>query len=190
MKIIKSMILKLMIISIITITFYYSMQPSQSSTLSFEEHKIIINHDGIEFKKIMPFFKKLERDNFTSKVEKTPSNFIIRNCITKQSYTINGSGFKTFYFKSRKPINRNYYPDFIVSVFTFASNAEAEKYAEIIRKSSRVYNLSSDQFECGWDKLPQKVISNGHFVFYLTTRAEMFRTYIDKYANILNKLPM
>lgn len=87
-------------------------------------------------------------------------------------------------YSRTKPINGNYYPDFDVTILDFESEAAAQKAYILIQK------FSQKQHECNleqgfFDKAPIKFIQKNHQVFYFSTRAEMFRTYMNRYSDFI-----
>jgi hypothetical protein len=177
----------LLIILLIMAISYYLINPSKDAKSSFLKNELILDFDSVEFEKIIPFFKRLDQDNFSLESSNTSQKISIQDCKSKQVYQFNGSGLKSFKFKSKTPINGDYYPSFTINILTFSSVSEANKYEKVIQDS---FLYSSTIVECNELKTPTKVISNGHFVFYFTNSSEMSKPYTDKYAKVLKELPM
>lgn len=176
----------LFLILLLIIISYYFVQPNDTKTL-LSNNELTLEFDHVEFAKLNPLFTIMDKDGFylQSDDEFDPISFYNEN--SKQYYSFNGSGLKSFKFKSKTPINGHYYPDFSVIILPFDSKNEAEKYSKLLQKQL-FCNRTIDQ--CELIKTPYTLITNGHFVFILNTRAEMFRGYIEKYAKVLQDLPM
>jgi len=94
---------------------------------------------------------------------------------------IDGKGIREYFARSKKPEKgtKDFYPDFVIWVYEFPTNDIAKQNYDILEEA---FN-SAGRFCNG--KAPEKLIFNGNEVFHLRTRAEMFRTYTDKYGEII-----
>lgn len=176
----------LFLLMLMMVVSYYFFKPNDTKTLS-SNNELTLKFDHVEFAKLNSLFTIMNKDGFhmQSDDEFGPIGFYDKN--SKQSYSFNGSGLKSFKFKSNKPINGHYYPDFSVIILPFDSKNEAETYTKLLQKQLFCNRTIA---ECESMKEPYTLVTNGHFVFILYTRAEMFREYIEKYAKVLQNLPL
>lgn len=87
-------------------------------------------------------------------------------------FVMRGNGMKAFAFKRTEAKPKNYYPDFILTVFEFKTESEARSCLDKINAA-----LTGGKFANG--KGPHATVRNNQEVYYFSTRAEMFREYID-----------
>ena len=125
--------------------------------------------------------EKLEKADFSFAEQTAPSAHTYYDCEENKVNKILGNGIRKYFARSKKPEKgtKNYYPDFMIWVYEFPSKDIAKKNYEILEKAQN----SAGRFCNG--KSPVKLILNGNEVFHLGTRAEMFRTYIEKYGEII-----
>ena len=86
---------------------------------------------------------------------------------------IRGTAIRHFHIKRQKPQPENYYPDFSLYVFELKNKQEAADFLQKWKgaaQQSTMERISVETFA-----------QNGSRVFYLVTRAEMFRPYIDHF---------
>ena len=74
---------------------------------------------------------------------------------------------------------KNVFPDFIITVYEFENKNIANKNFKIINNAL----FSAGRFCNG--KCPEKLVQNGNEIFHLSGRAEMFRTYTEKYGELI-----
>ncbi|MBL7838107.1 MAG: hypothetical protein JNM67_11365, partial [Bacteroidetes bacterium] len=91
---------------------------------------------------------------------------------------ISGNGIREYYASSKRPEKgtKDIYPDFVICVYEFPSKDVAKQNYEILSKA-----LNSKGRFCN-GKSPEKLVYNGNEIFHLGTRAEMFRTYTERYG--------
>jgi hypothetical protein len=113
------------------------------------------------------------------KFERETGNFHPNNSFydahEEVQFTLRGNGMNAFSFKRTEAKPENYYPDFHLSVFAFKTEREARDCETKIKDA-----LTGGRFANG--KAPHVVARNKKEVFYFTTRAEMFRGYIEDCA--------
>lgn len=124
---------------------------------------------------------KLEKVNFTFEERKNRGGLSYNNCEENSVKLISGNGIREYFARSKKPEKgtKDFYPDFVIWVYEFPTNDIAKQNFDILEKALN----SAGQFCNG--KLPEKIVINGNEVFHLRTRAEMFRTYTEKYGEII-----
>lgn len=94
-------------------------------------------------------------------------------------FIIKGNGIKAYYFKRIEAEPKNYYPDFILTVFQFKSEDEAQSCFDKIEAAAKSgMHLRGSEGQ----KSPETIVRKGNEVFFLSTRAEMFRGYIEDCA--------
>lgn len=94
----------------------------------------------------------------------------------KKYLVVKGDGIRRYYIQRKEAEPENYYPDFSMYVLEFSTEAQARACLEKINAA-----LSTrDEFRHG--KAPQTAVVNQNEVFCLSTRAEMFRGYINDFA--------
>jgi hypothetical protein len=132
--------------------------------------------------KLINYLKtKLEKVNFTFEERKNRGGLSYNNCGENSVKLISGNGIREYFARSKKPEKgaKNFYPDFVIWVYEFPTNDIAKQNFNILEKA-----LNSGGKFCN-GKSPEKIVINGNEVFHLGTRAEMFRTYTEKYGEII-----
>ena len=92
-----------------------------------------------------------------------------------------GKGIRSYFSGSNKPESgtKDIYPDFYILVYEFPTKDIAQKNYQIIYKA-----LYSGGAFCN-GKAPEKLVINGNEIYHLSTRAEMFRTYTERYGDLI-----
>lgn len=121
-------------------------------------------------------FEDLKNENFIEVHKEIVSHDSFYDPDTETEFSIKGDGMRVLSFRRTKPKPENYYPDFVLSIYKFKTETEAKLCYEKISDA-----LKGGRFPNG--KVPSIVTINKNEVFYLSTRAEMFRGYIDEFAN-------
>jgi hypothetical protein len=118
-------------------------------------------------------FEFIEKDSVTSWSE--------NDCNLNKIVQVKGEGIRSYTAISNEKIgeDKKVRPDFVMLVFGFENEQIAEKNFQII--SSVVHSAGG---YCN-GKSPESIVRNGKEVFYFTTRAEMFRTYVDEYTKFI-----
>jgi len=132
--------------------------------------------------KLISFLKsKLEIADFTFEERESRGGFSYNNCEENRITLIHGDGIREYFARSRRPEKgtKNFYPDFVILVYEFPTNEIASQNGEILEKALN----SAGEFCNG--KTPEKIVTNGNEIFHLSTRAEMFRTYTEKYGEMI-----
>ena len=124
---------------------------------------------------------KLEIAHFTFEERESRGGFSYNNCEENRIILIHGDGIREYFARSRRPEKgtKNFYPDFVILVYEFPTNEIASQNGEILEKALN----SAGKFCNG--KAPEKIVTNGNEIFHLSTRAEMFRTYTEKYGEMI-----
>lgn len=124
---------------------------------------------------------KLEKADFTFEERKNRGGFPYNNCEENSVKLIDGNGIREYFARSKKPEKgkKDFYPDFIILVYEFPTNDIAKQNYEILNKALN----SAGRFCNG--KSPEKLVFNKNEILHLGTRAEMFRTYTEKYGEII-----
>lgn len=94
-------------------------------------------------------------------------------------YIIQGDGISTYHFKRTEAKPENYYPDFTITVFQFTGENEAQSCLDKIEEPAKTGNVTRGSEPL---KNPQAILRKGNAVFLFSTRAEMFRGYIEDCA--------
>lgn len=126
---------------------------------------------------------KLLKSKFRFEKNESIKQNSYNNCEENTLILVKGDGIRNYLAKSLVPEKnspmKNVYPDFIITVYEFENENIANKNFEIINKAL----FSAGHFCNG--KAPEKLVQNGNEIFHLSTRAEMFRTYIEKYGELI-----
>lgn len=131
---------------------------------------------------LQQLFTKLKKDNFVIEQIDNPGILSFNNCNAKENYDFSGTGVQRYYIHSPIAIRDNIYPDFRLSVLNFKSPDVARNYANQILVASK--QMWSDG-ECVHNKIPWKLVRVENNVYLLTTKAEVLRTYIEHYGDLL-----
>lgn len=125
------------------------------------------------------WLSKLKADLKTKKfaVEKTDTETAMSQISDKRELIISGKAIRHFYIKRQEAEPENYYPDFSLYIFELKSEQEAKEFLEKWIETSRNSALEKISVETS--------ARNGSRVFFLETRAEMFRPYIDHFKKKL-----
>lgn len=126
---------------------------------------------------------KLLKSKFKfEEVDKIKQN-CYNNCEENKVILVKGNGIRNYYAKSLVPEKnttmKNVFPDFILTVYEFEDENIASKNFKIINNAL----FSAGHFCNG--KAPEKLVQNGNEIFHLSSRAEMFRTYTEKYGELI-----
>ena len=124
---------------------------------------------------------ELQQANFTIEERKIVDGFPFYECERSNVKFVGGDGIREYFTRSKIPEEGtgNLYPDFVIWVFEFPSDDIARQNYNILEK---VVDSASRQCLA---KAPERLEINGNEVFLLETRAERFRTYIDKYGELI-----
>lgn len=127
-------------------------------------------------------FSKLNLDlgleKFVIENQKSDSVYNLRyfDCDRNVNILVKGEGVRWYYIKRTEAKPKNYFPDFVLYVLEFNNENEAKLNYDKISLAL----ISSGRFCNG--KGPKDLVMNTSEVFYLTSRAEMFRGYIDDFV--------
>ncbi len=126
---------------------------------------------------------ELEKNDFKIEELKHNKGAGFDNCKENSIISMKGSGIRSYFARSSKPEKNtvDYFPDFNLQVFEFPNEKIALEKFEIMDKALQ----SGGRFCNG--KAPQILAMNKNEVFLLSTRAEMFRGYINDYAKLIEE---
>ncbi len=126
---------------------------------------------------------KLKQADFTFEERDSRGEPSYINYSENRITIIEGNGIRKYFAISKKPEkgSKNLYPDFGIWVYKFPTDDVAQRHYEQLNKA-----LQSSGRYCN-GKSPEKLVLNGNEVFHLSTRAEAFRTYIEKYGEFIKK---
>lgn len=117
----------------------------------------------------------LIREKFVIKASSVPQKYSYANCDTNINLELRGTGISKYYIKRTEAKPKNYYPDFVLLVYQFKNETQTKLEYSKIEKA-----LYSSGFCNG--KEASKLILKKDLVFHFSTRAEMFRGYINTFA--------
>lgn len=144
----------------------YETIPTKNSTDNIE----LINNLKMELKKA----------GFTLTAKKENKDWEYTNCDENKIFVVNGDGVRKYFAKSKNPErNSKFYADFVIMVYEFSTPLIASQNFTLLDKA-----LQSGGGFCN-GKAPEKLVLNNNEIFHLSTSAEMFRTYIEKYGEII-----
>ncbi len=123
---------------------------------------------------------KLKQADFTFEEQDSRGEPSYINYTENRITIVEGNGIRKYFAISKKPEkdSKNLYPDFWIWVYKFQTDDIAQQHYEQLNKVQ-----SSERYCNG--KSPEKLVLNGNEVFHLSTRAEAFRTYIEKYDEFI-----
>ena len=126
---------------------------------------------------------QLLKDQFDLFEKESGNSWSENDCDKNRIIRIKGEGIRSYRGVSKVKIGdeKKYIPDFIMLVFTFDNEQLAQQHFITIDSA-----VGSGSGFCN-GKAPEQLVLNGREIFYFTTRAEMFRTYINKYAEIVKQ---
>lgn len=137
-------------------------------TINVKDNKVLFSR----------FQSDLKEEKFVIKEMKFTDNEKsgFSNCESNTIYSIKGEGIRWYYIKRSEAKPENYYPDFTLYVYEFKTEEEAKKNYTLIKEALK----SRGEFCNG--KQPTIVVRNSNEIFSFSTRAEMFRNYIENFA--------
>ncbi len=189
-------------ISIILILSILSCKNKENKIEKQEKEKAILGYENMPNKEtkydtlftlniadnqklITELENKLLKSNFIFGKSNIVLQNSFNNCEQNNIILVKGNGIRNYNAKSRiaekNTTMKNVFPDFIITVYEFENKNIADKNYDIIRKA-----LFSEGHFCN-GKAPEKLVQNGNEIYYLSTRAEMFRTYIEKFGELVKK---
>jgi hypothetical protein len=125
--------------------------------------------------------EKLKKDGFSFESADGVADNSFSNCDENTLVKIVGKGTKNYFARSKKPVKKTrIYPDFHLAVYKFSNKMMADENFNTIKKA-----LDSNNRFCN-GKDPIKLLQRGNTIYYLTARAEMFRTEIETYGNFIS----
>ena len=156
----------------------FKEMPNENTTYASIETNSIEENDtlmlALQTRLLKANFDFIEKDSGTSWSE--------NDCTLNKIIQVKGEGIRSYTAVSKEKIgeDKNIRPDFVILVFSFDNEQIAEQNFKIISSA-----VNSAGGYCN-GKTPENIVRNGKEVFYFTTRAEMFRTYIDEYAKFIH----
>ena len=142
-------------------------------TNSIEENEALMAHLQTELLKDQ--FDLFEKDSGTSWSE--------NDCDQNKVIKVKGEGIRSYRGVSQVKVgdDKKIRPDFTLLVFTFDTPQIAQQSFQILDSA-----VGSGHGLCN-GKAPEQLVLNGREIYYFTTRAEMFRGYINKYAEVVKQ---
>jgi hypothetical protein len=143
---------------------------------------IVLNKAMDDPKFIHDFEQKLVKDHFNLSKRTDDRTWSTNDCELNQIIKITGSGVYHYAVSSQVGIgqNKDYYPDFNMTILSFETEQEA------IQQFKRLASSVNYQQFCN-GKSPEKIMQKYRYIIYLSTRAELFRTYINRYAEFIEQ---
>lgn len=203
----KRLILSLMILSLFACSKpeKNTVDPELEKTQIPEQHKKIENvQQGLTFEDIpneetvyetieannidenevlMNIFQtQLLKDQFELFERESGNAWSENDCHLNKIIQVKGQGLRTYIAQSKLGVGekKNIFPDFTLLVFGFDNEQQAIQHFTTLHSA-----VSSNNFCNG--KTPEKIVRSQNEIFYFTTRAEMFRTYINRYADFIQQ---
>ena len=142
-------------------------------TNSIEENEALMAH--LQTALLKDQFDLFEKDSGTSWSE--------NDCDQNKVIKVKGEGIRSYRGVSQVKVgdDKKNRPDFTLLVFTFDTPQIAQQSFQILDSA-----VGSGHGLCN-GKAPEQLVLNGREIYYFTTRAEMFRGYINKYAEVVKQ---
>ena len=142
-------------------------------TNSIEENEALMAH--LQTALLKDQFDLFEKDSGTSWSE--------NDCDQNKVIKVKGEGIRSYRGVSQVKVgdDKKIRPDFTLLVFTFDTPQIAQQSFQILDSA-----VGSGHGLCN-GKAPEQLVLNGREIYYFTTRAEMFRGYINKYAEVVKQ---
>lgn len=128
--------------------------------------------------------RELKKDYFKlTSNSATAADLSITDCKQNKLLIIKGAGNRSYWAERSKGIGekKDFFPDFRMEVMSFETEQQAEQHLKTLQNA-----LTSFNGFCN-GKSPIKIVRQGAHLFYFGTRAEMFRGYINTYADFIEK---
>lgn len=136
--------------------------------------------NGVNASLLSKFKIDLKKDKFKIKTLKVLENTSYNNCDDNIEIQLKGTGITSYYVKRIEAKPEKYYPDFVLIVQEFENEIEANIGYAKIKKALYSYGFCNG-------KEPRKLLIKENTVFCFSTRAEMFRGYINDFAKKIEK---
>ena len=157
---------------ILLLRYFFKLKVSTHPN-SIEENEALMAHLQTELLKDQ--FDLFEKDSGTSWSE--------NDCDQNKVIKVKGEGIRSYRGVSQVKVgdDKKIRPDFTLLVFTFDTPQIAQQSFQILDSA-----VGSGHGLCN-GKAPEQLVLNGREIYYFTTRAEMFRGYINKYAEVVKQ---
>jgi hypothetical protein len=159
-------------------TYSWQDYPNENTEIKIFKTKSTIDDKDL-MTQLQEIFKK---DKFTIESEQIGNESSFANCADNITLLFKGNGIKHYYLKRTEAEPKNYYPDFRMSIFEFKTVGETRAIEKEIIKGFGLGNGFCN------GKEPNYIVTYKNKIIHLTTRAEMFRGYIKKVAEEIEKL--
>lgn len=154
----------------------FADMPNEKTTFEVIEAKSIDENDAL----LVALQTQLLKDQFEFVEKESGRSWSENDCTNNKIIQVKGDGIRSYRAESLVKIGQNQVrPDFSLLVFAFEDAQQAEKNFISLKTA-----VESDNGFCN-GKSPETIVHNGNEVFYFTTRAEMFRPYIDQYSKFV-----
>jgi hypothetical protein len=164
-----------------------SIQESKDSAIAKADSATYIYTDKIGKNEeiFSQFISDLANETFAIEDEQSDnvSHSGYKDCKRQVHINMAGQGIRCYYIKRKEPKPNQYYPDFVLHVYAFKNKTDAAYNYGIIKAA-----LSSFGRNCN-GKSPHALVLKHNEIFVFSTRAEMFRTYINNFAEIIRNYP-
>lgn len=140
-------------------------------TNSIDENDALMAH--LQTQLLKDQFDLFEKDSGTSWSE--------NDCDQNKIIKVKGEGIRSYRGVSQVKVgdDKKARPDFILLVFGFNTDELAQQYFQTLDSA-----VGSGQGVCN-GQTPEELVLNGREIYYFTTRAEMFRPYINEYSALV-----
>ncbi|WP_089605760.1 hypothetical protein [Acinetobacter piscicola] len=152
----------------------FDEMPNEKTVFEVIEAKSIDENDAL----LVALQTQLLKDQFEFVEKESGTSWSENDCTNNKVIQVKGDGIRSYRAESQVKVGQknNIRPDFSLLVFAFEDAQLAEKNFISLKTA-----VESDNGFCN-GKSPEVIVRNGNEVFYFTSRAEMFRSYLDQYS--------
>ncbi|MEG0132152.1 MAG: hypothetical protein RR677_11855, partial [Acinetobacter sp.] len=152
----------------------FDEMPNEKTVFEIIEAKSIDENDAL----LVALQTQLLKDQFEFVEKESGTSWSENDCTNNKVIQVKGDGIRSYRAESLVKVGQknNIRPDFSLLVFAFEDAQLAEKNFISLKTA-----VESDNGFCN-GKSPEVIVRNGNEVFYFTSRAEMFRSYLDQYS--------
>ena len=152
----------------------FDEMPNEKTVFEIIEAKSIDENDAL----LVALQTQLLKDQFEFVEKESGTSWSENDCTNNKVIQVKGDGIRSYRAESQVKVGQknNIRPDFSLLVFAFEDAQLAEKNFISLKTA-----VESDNGFCN-GKSPEVIVRNGNEVFYFTSRAEMFRSYLDQYS--------
>ncbi|KAF1013644.1 MAG: hypothetical protein GAK29_04711 [Acinetobacter bereziniae] len=160
----------------------FSDMPNEQTTYATIETDSTDENEAL----LLALETRLLKANFEFIEKDSGSSWSENDCTLNKVIQVKGGGIRSYKAVSKEKLgdDQQYRPDFVLLVFSFKDEQTAEQSFKMLESA-----VNSAGGYCN-GKSPENIVRNGNEIFYFTTRAEMFRTYIDDYAKFIHEFKL